>query len=93
MNIEATCDTCGRRFAMSQLWADSGGTAGRCPFCGTHFGRHYVAVLPEAVSKAEKAAADLMEALEFLQGMRPGFQIDLDRLVRELSAASAHEQV
>lgn len=91
MNLEGTCGTCGRRFALSQLWADAGGTAGRCPFCGTHFGRHYVAVLPDSVRDAETSANALIEALERLRDMRPGFEIDLDKLIREVSSMSAHE--
>lgn len=85
MRLEASCNTCGRRFALAQIQPGPDGTSGRCPFCGTRFGRHYVQVLPESVGDAEKAFDDLIAALEKLQGMHPGFRIDLPRLTRRLA--------
>ena len=85
MKLEATCNTCGRRFALVQILPGPDGTAGRCPFCGTNFGRHYVQVLPEAIEDAEAASDALVAAIEKLQGMHPGFRIDLKTLLRRFS--------
>jgi hypothetical protein len=85
MKLEATCNTCGRRFALAQILPGPDGTDGRCPFCGTNFGRHYVQVLPEVIEDAEMAADSLINAVEKLQGMHPGFRIDLKTLLRRFS--------
>jgi DNA-directed RNA polymerase subunit RPC12/RpoP len=85
MKLEATCNTCGRRFALVQILPEPDGTGGRCPFCGTNFGRHYVQVLPEVIEDAEAGADDLIAALEKLQGMHPGFRVDLKTLLRRIN--------
>lgn len=77
MNLEATCGTCNRRFLLGQLTGEPEGTGGRCPNCGTRFARHYVAVLPETVLAFEDALLRLEASLQRLQGMRPGFTIDI----------------
>lgn len=85
MKIEATCDTCRRTFPLSQIGPDSE-TAGRCPFCGARFARHYSTVLAEAVGEAEEAAHRFVSVLEKLQAMETGFDIDLEGLVSEIAA-------
>lgn len=83
MKIQATCGTCGRAFLLSQIGADSD-SPGRCPFCGARFGRHYNTVLIDIVGHAEAAAGAFVNALERLQGMETGFDIDIEGLLREV---------
>lgn len=77
MNIEATCGTCQRTFLLEQIGPESD-NLGRCPFCGTHFGRHYTTVLVESVKDAEVSGQRFVSALGRLQGMETGFEIDVD---------------
>jgi hypothetical protein len=92
MKIEATCDTCGRRFLLSQIGPDSD-APGRCPFCGARFARHYGMVLVEAVEEAEATAARFVQALGRLQAMETGFDIDLEAAMERLGdQVRAHEQ-
>jgi hypothetical protein len=85
MRFEATCNTCGRRFLLAQILPSPGQPGGRCPFCGTRFGRHYVSVLPEAITRAEASAEELLDALKRLAGMHPGFRIDMENLLARLA--------
>jgi hypothetical protein len=92
MKIEATCNTCGRKFLLSQIGSDSD-APGRCPFCGAHFARHYTTVLVEAVQDAETAASYFVNVLGRLQGMETGFDIDIESLLAALAErVRAHEQ-
>lgn len=84
MKIEATCETCGRRFLLSQIGPDSD-APGRCPFCGARFARHYSTVLVEAVRDAELAATSFVQIIGRLQGMGTGFDIDIERLLDEVA--------
>lgn len=81
MKIEATCNTCDRRFLLSQIGPDSD-APGRCPFCGARFGRHYTTVLPETVAGAENAAAGFVHMLGRLQSLETGFDIDIEGLLK-----------
>ncbi len=91
MKIEATCDTCGRTFLLSQIGPESD-APGRCPFCGARFGRHYTTVLPETVGRAEASADEFVRALGRLQAMATGFDIDLEGLLaRVAKAVREHE--
>jgi hypothetical protein len=91
MKIEATCDTCGRAFLLSQIGGDSD-APGRCPFCGARFARHYSTVLVEAVEAAEAAAALFVRALGRLQAMETGFDIDIDAVLEGIGEeVRAHE--
>lgn len=58
---------------------------GRCPFCGSRFARHYNSQLVEAVATAEQAAAYFVQALNKVQAMETGFDIDIDSLLKTLS--------
>ena len=80
MKIEATCNTCGRTFLLSQIGSDSD-APGRCPFCGAHFARHYTSVLVDAVRDAETAASYFVNILGRLQAMETGFDIDIEQLL------------
>lgn len=84
MKIEATCNTCERRFLLSQIGPDSD-SPGRCPFCGARFGRHYTTVLPDAVAATEGAATDFVHMLGRLQSLETGFDIDIGGLLAELT--------
>jgi len=91
MKIEAHCQTCGRRFLLSQIGPDSD-APGRCPFCGARFGRHYSTVLVDAVRDAEVAASRLVQVVGRLQGMETGFDIDIERLLSDVAEqVRAHE--
>lgn len=85
MKLEATCDNCSRRFALAQVLPEPEGTSGRCPFCGFRFGRHYVSVLPESVREAENALDQLLVTLGRLHGMRPGFTLDIESVIRRIN--------
>lgn len=92
MKIQATCDTCGRRFLLSQIGPDSD-APGRCPFCGARFGRHYSTVLVDAVRESEEAASRFVQVLSRLQAMETGFDLDLERLLKDLGEqVRAHER-
>ncbi len=84
MKVEATCDTCGRTFLLSQIGTDSE-SPGRCPFCGARFARHYSTVLSEAVEEAEEAASRFVQVLGRLQAMETGFDLDTEKLVRTIT--------
>jgi DNA-directed RNA polymerase subunit RPC12/RpoP len=91
MKIEATCDTCGRTFLLSQIGPESD-APGRCPFCGARFARHYSSVLVDAVDDAEVAVARAVQILGKLQAMETGFQIDIEGLLETLGTqVRAHE--
>lgn len=83
MKIAGTCDTCGRRFLLSQIGPDSD-APGRCPFCGARFARHYTSVLVETVRDVELQAARLVQMLGKLQAMETGFDIELESLIKSL---------
>jgi len=91
MKIRATCDTCKRTFLLSQIGPDSD-APGRCPFCGARFGRHYSTVLMDTVRSAEVAASAAVQALGRLQGLETGFDVDIEKLLKELAEqVRAHE--
>jgi hypothetical protein len=83
MKIEGRCNTCGRTFLLSQIGRGSD-APGRCPFCGAHFARHYTTLLPESVEEAEAAAAHFVAAVNRLQSLQTGFQIDFEGLLKML---------
>lgn len=85
MKIEAKCDTCGRTFLLSQIGPQSD-APGRCPFCGARFARHYTTVLPETVREAEEAAARFVNAIERLQSIDRGFDLDLEGLLQRIES-------
>jgi hypothetical protein len=89
MKIEATCDTCSRTFLLSQIGPESE-TRGRCPFCGARFARHYNSQLIEAVETAERSASFFVQALNRVQAMETGFDVDVDRLLESI-AEKLHE--
>lgn len=80
MKIQATCNTCGRRFLLSQIGPESD-TPGRCPFCGTRFASQYSTILVDSVRDAEVAAAAFVRGLGRLQGMETGFELDIEGLL------------
>jgi hypothetical protein len=67
MRIMATCSTCHRDLLLSQL-VEGPGITGRCPWCGTLLAPHYTLLLTDTVQRAERAAAELVRALERLGG-------------------------
>ncbi len=85
MRFEAICNTCGRRFLLTQILPSPDQPGGRCPFCGTRFGRHYVSVLPEAIIKAEESAEEFLDSFKKLAGMHLGFRIDTEDLMARLA--------
>lgn len=85
MKIEGRCDTCGRTFLLSQIGPESD-APGRCPFCGARFARHYSTVLPETVREAEDASARFVSAIERLQSMETGFDLDLEGLLQRIES-------
>jgi hypothetical protein len=92
MKIEARCETCERRFLLSQIGPESD-APGRCPFCGARFGRHYTTILPDAVRTSEAAAAALVVTLGRLQAIETGFDIDVEGFLADLGRAiREHEQ-
>lgn len=89
MKLEATCNNCSRRFALDMILPEPDGTSGRCPFCGFHFARHYVSLLPDAIKAAESALEQLESALSLLKGMNPGFTLEVGELAKALVEQSS----
>jgi hypothetical protein len=83
MKIEATCDTCGRAFLLSQIGYESD-APGRCPFCGARFARHYRGTLVETVEATERSASEFLAALRRLLSMETGFDIDAQKWLQSL---------
>lgn len=83
MKIEATCNTCGRTFLLSQIGPQSD-APGRCPFCGARFARHYGGALVDSVQDAEQASQHITVALRRLIGFETGFDIDIDAVITSL---------
>lgn len=86
MKIEATCNTCARRFLLSQIGPDSD-APGRCPFCGARFARHYSGALVESVADAERSADHATAALRRLISFEKGFDIHIDAVIKSLYEA------
>jgi len=84
MKLEGQCGTCHRTFLLSQIGPESD-APGRCPFCGAYFARHYSSLLVESVAEAEEASGRFVRALQRLQDIESGFDIDMDELLRTLS--------
>ncbi|MGH2706182.1 MAG: hypothetical protein ACRDJ4_14180 [Actinomycetota bacterium] len=84
MRIEAACGNCGRRFLLTQILPEPEGTSGRCPFCGIRFGRHYLAMLPEAIEAGEEAADTFIASIKRLLETNPGFTVDVAGLLARL---------
>ena len=83
MKVQATCDTCGRNFLLSQIGPRSD-APGRYPFCGARFARHYNSVLMDAVSGVENGTQRFIDLLAKLQAMETGFDIDMEALLKQL---------
>jgi DNA-directed RNA polymerase subunit RPC12/RpoP len=83
MKVQATCDTCGRNFLLSQIGPQSD-TPGRCPFCGARFARHYNSILVDAVADVEREGPRFINLLAKLQAMETGFDIDMKALLAQL---------
>ena len=83
MKIEATCNTCGRTFLLSQIGPESD-APGRCPFCGARFARHYGGALVDAVQDAEHASNHITASLRRLIAFETGFDIDIDAVITSL---------
>ena len=83
MKVQATCDTCGRNFLLSQIGPQSD-APGRCPFCGARFARHYNSVLVDAVHEVEIGMERFITSLAKLQAMETGFDIDVEGLLAQL---------
>jgi DNA-directed RNA polymerase subunit RPC12/RpoP len=83
MKVQGKCDTCGRKFLLSQIGPQSD-APGRCPFCGARFARHYNSVLIDAVSEVEIQTPRFINVLAKLQAMETGFDIDMPGLLASL---------
>ncbi|MGH2698226.1 MAG: hypothetical protein ACRDJL_03365 [Actinomycetota bacterium] len=83
MKVQATCDTCGRIFLLSQIGPQSD-APGRCPFCGARFARHYNSILVDAVADVEREGPRFINLLAKLQAMETGFDIDMKALLAQL---------
>ncbi len=84
MKLEAVCGTCGRTFLLGEILPPPEGTGGRCPFCGTHYGRHYVASLPRLINAVEAEADAFAGSFNRLVDMHPGFQVKVHDFLRRL---------
>ncbi|HYR62550.1 MAG TPA: hypothetical protein VET24_07965 [Actinomycetota bacterium] len=89
MKLEAVCNTCRRRFLLTEILPPPQGSGGRCPFCGAHFGRHYVAALPDLVRSVEAEADAFASSFNRLVDMHPGFEVSAASFLERLSAALA----
>ena len=86
MKLEAVCNTCRRKFLLTEILPPPEGTGGRCPFCGAHFGRHYVAALPDLVRSVEAAADTFAASFNRLADLHPGFDLNAEDFLKRLSA-------
>jgi hypothetical protein len=86
MKIQGKCDTCGRRFQLSQIGPDSD-APGRCPFCGARFARHYNSVLVDTVEEVERASSSFVDSINRLSAMEKGFAIEHDELIADILQA------
>jgi hypothetical protein len=86
MKLEAVCNTCRRRFLLTEILPPPDGSGGRCPFCGAHFGRHYVAALPDLVRSVEAAADTFASSFNRLADMHTGFELNADDFLKRLRA-------
>ena len=86
MKLEAVCNTCGRTFLLTEILPPPEGTGGRCPNCGTHFGRHYVAALPGLIRAAEADADAFASSFNRLMDLHPGFTPSGAEFLRRLAA-------
>jgi hypothetical protein len=89
MKLEAVCHTCHRTFLLTEILPPPGGTGGRCPFCGAHFGRHYVAALPNLVRAVEANADAFAASFNRLADLHPGFDLNAEDFLKRLSEALA----
>src|SRR3981081_2437188 len=87
MKLEAVCNTCRRRVLLTEILPPPEGPGGRSPFCGTHFGRHYVAALPDLVRSVEAAADTFASSFNRLADMHPGFDLTAEDFLKRLRAA------
>ena len=86
MKLEAVCNTCGRTFLLAEILPPPEGTDGRCPNCGTHFGRHYGSALPAMIRAAEADADAFATSFNRLVDLRPGFTLAAADFLRRLAA-------
>jgi DNA-directed RNA polymerase subunit RPC12/RpoP len=92
MKIQGKCDTCGRRFHLSQIGPDSD-APGRCPSCGARFARHYNAVLVDTVAEVERASSQFVDSMNRLSAMEKGFTIEHDELIADvIEAVKEHDK-
>jgi hypothetical protein len=83
MNIQGKCDTCSRRFLLSQIGPESD-APGRCPFCGARFARHYNSVLVDTVAEVERASSEFVDSMNRLSAMEKGFAIEHEELIADI---------
>jgi hypothetical protein len=92
MKIQGKCDTCGRRFHLSQIGPESD-APGRCPFCGARFARHYNSVLVDTVADVEKASSQFVDSINRLSAMEKGFTIEHEELTADIiEAVGEHDK-
>jgi hypothetical protein len=87
MRLEAVCNTCRRRFLLTEILPPPEGSGGRCPNCGAHFGRHYVAALPGLIRDVEANADAFATSFHRLGDMETGFDLDAEEFLKRLGAA------
>ena len=86
MKLEGVCNTCHRTFLLAEILPPPEGTGGRCPSCGTHFGRHYVSTLPALLREAEADADAIASSFNRLKDLHPGFTVSGADFLRRLAA-------
>lgn len=88
MRLEAVCNTCRRKFLLTEILPPPEGSGGRCPNCGVHFGRHYVAALPGLIRDVEANADAFALSFSRLNDMDTGFDLNAEDFLKRLAAAS-----
>lgn len=78
MRVHATCNHCGRKFLLFQLYNAEPAAADRCPHCSRHLG--VVNGRPLALA-IDRAGAQLVRGLHELAAHNPEFRIDPDSLL------------
>lgn len=85
MRVHATCDHCGRKFLLFQLYNADPALADHCPHCSRHLG---IVGVRSLALQTDRAVAELVRCLNELAARRPGFRVDAATVLEPVRAAT-----